>query len=505
MDAAGPAARFSALEAELAAKTSRIADLEARVSLLYAENARLRKALAKGEGTDRAGEEDPKFGRLAAGLGGNKHEAVEKQDGSVACDVIEVSDCEEGMAIGVNEGRGPEEGVVAVPTPRKRAVRVVTGESEDVEDADGGNGNDKGSARCNSDAGLEDDDVLITARCKKRAAARVVTTDSEDEDEDGGELGSDEDDEHDKEGGVTPSRKRALRGFSDSENEDGNEGVHVVRLEPASLVVATHIESGEEDEDDSVPICQALKKMRKKRVRDGNDDELGEAEGCSTPATRRLACLVKNQSKGGRAARQVLDFVEPKEYEGSEDDMEEDNDMDEFINDDDSLENATDSAEESCAEPEVSDASARNEESSPEPEESDSEINYADVMACIGRKRNSKDWEHEGQMLSAFDKHPELCLKAVCALYRKQTEDERSEKATLIHNKEGFSQIDARRGSRIAEFLLDGDPYGPLKKTVSDLEEYDRYALEFCHNVAARYSKQLFAIYQNKEDTYFRP
>jgi hypothetical protein len=48
-------------------------------------------------------------------------------------------------------------------------------------------------------------------------------------------------------------------------------------------------------------------------------------------------------------------------------------------------------------------------------------------------------------MLSAFDEYTELTLKAVCALYRQQTEEEQAEKATIVHNKRGFSQIDARR------------------------------------------------------------
>jgi hypothetical protein len=59
------------------------------------------------------------------------------------------------------------------------------------------------------------------------------------------------------------------------------------------------------------------------------------------------------------------------------------------------------------------------------------------------------------------------------------------------------------RGSRVAEFLLDGDAFGPPKKTVDDLEKYDPDGLEFCEKMAARYSKQLFAIYQNGEDPYF--
>lgn len=50
---------------------------------------------------------------------------------------------------------------------------------------------------------------------------------------------------------------------------------------------------------------------------------------------------------------------------------------------------------------------------------------------------------------------------------------------------------------------MDGDALGPPKKTVDDLKKYGKYALKFCQKIARRYSKQLFAIYQNKEDPYF--
>ncbi|CAO2205127.1 unnamed protein product [Urochloa humidicola] len=497
MDAAGAAAKFRSLDAELAAKSSRVAELEARVSFLEAENARLRRALARGEAaTGRTGGEDPESGGLAAVLRGSKREAVEKPGGSKACDVIEVSDDEEGVAVDASKGRCPEEGVVAVLTPRKRAVRPVTGESEDEDGAEGG-----GASGEENSVDLEDDDVLVAPQGRKRAATRVVTSDSEDEDVSDGELGSGKDDIGDQEEGGKPNRKRGLCGICDSEDEDATESVNVVTSKAASPAQA-QIECGEDD-DDMIPICQVLKKMRKERASDG--DELGEAKGCSTPPTRRSARLVKNQSRAGRAARRVLSFVEPKECQGSEDDTEEDDDMEDFINDEDSSQNASESAKESCDEPGVSGTSVLNEESSPGPEEPDSEVDYADVMARIGRKNKAKDWEFEGDMLAAFGEHPELCLKAVCALYRKQTEEEQMHKATFVHNKQGFNQIHALRGSRIAEFLLDSDLNGPLKKTISDLEEHDRYALGFCRRMASHYSKQLFAIYQNKEDPYFHP
>jgi hypothetical protein len=197
-----------------------------------------------------------------------------------------------------------------------------------------------------------------------------------------------------------------FRGVSDSEDEDGN------------------------------------KRMPKDRASE-DSDESDVAKGHSAPASRRSVRLVKNQSKGRRAACPGLHFIEPpKDVEGSEDDMEEDDDMNEFINDD-SSDNASGSAEESCDESDV--PSVLNEKSSPGLEVSDGEVDYKDVMACIGRKKKAKEWDYEADMLAAFGEHPELCLKAVCAIYRKQTADEQVEKASLVHNKQGFSNKDAPR------------------------------------------------------------
>ncbi|CAO2181421.1 unnamed protein product [Urochloa humidicola] len=540
MDAEEAAAKLSSLRAELAAKSSRISELEDRVSFLESENARLTEALATREAPGRTGAGDPKSGRLAAGSGGSKHEEAEKHGKGVAGGIIVVIDDEEGGAADASKGRNPEEGVAAVPTPRKRVAISESEDEADVEGAEGGGGSNKEDGG----AGLEDEDVSVTPRGKRRAAARVVTSDSEDEDEDvnGGELGSGEDGVGYQEEGATASRKRGLCGISDSDDEDASEGARVAGSKAALPVAPAQVVS--DDEDDLVPIRQVFKEMRKRMAReegtdddelreargrsapatrrsarllknqskggqvlkkrrkesvseDDTDDELCEARGRSTPTTRRSARLVKNQPKGGRASRRVNKFVEPNDNEGSEDDMDEDSDMEGFIKHEDSSESDTDSAEEACAE---SDG-----QSSPGPEESDPMAEYAGAMARIGRKKEAKDWKFEADMLAAFAEHPELCLKAVCALYRRQTQEEQLEKAALVHNKEGFNHIDARRASCIAEFLLDGDRDGPLMKTVDDLEEHDAYALEFCRRVASNYSKQLFAIYQNKEDPYFHP
>ncbi|XP_051223779.1 uncharacterized protein [Lolium perenne] len=350
---------------------------------------------------------------------------------------------EEWIDVDLSKGESVEEGgVPAVPAPVKFAVRVATGQTDDkveIVEAEGGGAGDHGSIPCDVHVGLEDDDVSITPGGKNRNAGARVISDSEDDDKDESHGGH-----GNQEVGVARSRKRALRGVSDSESE--------------------------EEED-----CELLYEM----------------EGCSTPPkTGRSARFVKSQAKRSRPARRVLELVEPKDHAQSEDGSDEDDSMDEFIVDDsDCSENSSDCAGESSAEIELS----------------DNEENYGEIMDRIRGKKNAKnkDWETKAEMLSAFDEHRELTLKAVCALYRQQTEEEQAEKATIVHNKRGFSQIDAPRGSRVAQFLLDGDAFGPLKKTAQDLKKYDRYGLQFCHKMAFRYSKQLFAIYQSKEDPYF--
>ncbi|CAD6240615.1 unnamed protein product [Miscanthus lutarioriparius] len=264
---------------------------------------------------------------------------------------------------------------------------------------------------------------------------------------------------------------RVFRGVSDSEDEDGNEEI-----------AAPQAESGHKEEDNMVPIYKLLKRMPKERASEDGDESY-EAKGHSAPATRRSARLVKKQSKSDRVFRGVSDSEDEDGDEGiAAPQTESGDEEDDMVPIDKSCKRMPEERtmilmEESCDESD--EPSVLNEKSSPGLEMSDGEVDYKDVMACIGRKKKAKEWDYEADMLAAFGEHPELCLKAVCAIYRK--------------------------GSRIAEFLLDGDRVGPLKKTVSDLDEYDRYAFEFCRKVASHYSKQLFAIYQNKEDPYFHP
>ncbi|XP_076937438.1 uncharacterized protein LOC143605067 [Bidens hawaiensis] len=146
-------------------------------------------------------------------------------------------------------------------------------------------------------------------------------------------------------------------------------------------------------------------------------------------------------------------------------------------------------------------------ESGDSADESEDVLNeYKETLDRIGRKKSlNLKWELEADMLSDFGKDPKLCMSAVCALYRKQTDDEKDSKVTIHHNERGFSQPDANKGSELAVFLMGRDPDGDLNKTVEELKEYDAKGVKRCRNLALKYSKQLFKIYENKEDPYFPP
>jgi hypothetical protein len=70
------------------------------------------------------------------------------------------------------------------------------------------------------------------------------------------------------------------------------------------------------------------------------------------------------------------------------------------------------------------------------------------ILEAYGMERQRlepKDWKLQGDMQAAFGKDDMLCMKAACALYRRQTRDERAQRATVHRNMQGFSQVDATR------------------------------------------------------------
>lgn len=119
---------------------------------------------------------------------------------------------------------------------------------------------------------------------------------------------------------------------------------------------------------------------------------------------------------------------------------------------------------------------------------------------------NQSNWKFVADMLSSFEEDPELSMKAVCALCRQQTLQEKSEQDPLGYNaKRGFGAFYVIRGTEIAAFLMDGDQEDGLKKSIEELNLWDLKALEECKMLARIHSNQLFTIYKAKEDPFFLP
>ncbi|KAL2226982.1 uncharacterized protein LOC105160385 [Sesamum indicum] len=280
----------------------------------------------------------------------------------------------------------------------------------------------------------------------------------------------------------------------------------------------------ENDNDDNIPIC----KLRSKHLSAHNSDNLQNRrsvdDSCSgdnrrelTPR-RRLIRVGNLEHKGvsgkcsykSTGSQKSIGIPEKMSDIVCEDDIEEDysssegeslggflvstsevSKSDSFSNHEDLCENLdTPSGDWSCDSEHVSESS----------------MEYDEVISGLRRGRKDKmKWEYEADMLADFGKRPELCMKAVCALYRQQTSEEKSCKSAILLNGRGFSQIHAFSGSALAEFLTDGDPHGDVKKSVEELKEFDVKGVEQCRKLATHYSKQLFEIYKNEEDPFFHP
>ncbi|KAL7159964.1 hypothetical protein ABFS83_01G063100 [Erythranthe nasuta] len=110
-----------------------------------------------------------------------------------------------------------------------------------------------------------------------------------------------------------------------------------------------------------------------------------------------------------------------------------------------------------------------------------------------------KTWMSGAHMLEAFDKNDELCLKAVCALYRKQVSATESTTRGVLH------RFETMRGRDLAEYLIDGDSELRLKKSVSEVKREFPDAINKCRILAVDYYEKLFMLYCSEEDPFFGP
>uniref|UniRef100_A0A0E0DD44 Uncharacterized protein n=1 Tax=Oryza meridionalis TaxID=40149 RepID=A0A0E0DD44_9ORYZ len=111
--------------------------------------------------------------------------------------------------------------------------------------------------------------------------------------------------------------------------------------------------------------------------------------------------------------------------------------------------------------------------------------------ASLLSKIETSLWESEENMVIRFMENVELCMGAICALYR--------QKKLMVES----TCEERTKATQLAEFLLDGDINGPMKKNKEDLVNHDATGPKFIQEYAIQCSKQLFDIYRNKEDIYF--
>lgn len=229
----------------------------------------------------------------------------------------------------------------------------------------------------------------------------------------------DSDDDVEINGAHLPSHTR-IQNWVNSKSSGSTKDVSSVltpKRKRASRVVSSDGDSG----DDDVPISR-LKKLH-----------VGELSNNG---------VVSGGTKNSRVISTAVDVDEDDDPESE--DVKSDSEgesLDGFIvSDGDDA--STDSQDVSCGELE--------DDSDSESEDlSNSEMDFEKVISMVRRRRDCKpsEWKFEGDMLAAFGKDPELCMKAVCALYRQQTADERVSKETFYSNGRGFSKFDAPRYS----------------------------------------------------------
>ncbi|KAI3468644.1 hypothetical protein Pfo_025307 [Paulownia fortunei] len=115
-------------------------------------------------------------------------------------------------------------------------------------------------------------------------------------------------------------------------------------------------------------------------------------------------------------------------------------------------------------------------------------------------KKFCKTWMFGADMLKAFQEDDEICLNAVCALYRQQVSASKSTRGS----NGVFYHFETMRGRTLAEYLIDGDPELRLRKSVPEIKQQFPDVLNQCRRLATDYYENLFILYCNGEDPFFK-
>lgn len=118
----------------------------------------------------------------------------------------------------------------------------------------------------------------------------------------------------------------------------------------------------------------------------------------------------------------------------------------------------------------------------------------------IQRITKRKIFSSEDDLRSSFEKDPELCMNAICALYRQQISPNISSKGLYFTMSQELSQSDKISIAALGEYLIDEDPENKLRKAVEEVRPKDHAE---CKRLAAKYCHQLYQIYLSKKDHLF--
>ncbi|KAL2517268.1 Uncharacterized protein Adt_13515 [Abeliophyllum distichum] len=127
------------------------------------------------------------------------------------------------------------------------------------------------------------------------------------------------------------------------------------------------------------------------------------------------------------------------------------------------------------------------------------------IVASFQVKKKCKTWMFGADMLKAFEEDPELCLNAVCALYRQQISAANFTDGLTLSKSVGLFHCDATSIRSLGEYLIEGDPQHRLRKSVSEVEQQRPDVLRNCQKLAINYYEKLFDIYCKGKDPFYGP
>ncbi|KAL3645722.1 hypothetical protein CASFOL_010902 [Castilleja foliolosa] len=129
-----------------------------------------------------------------------------------------------------------------------------------------------------------------------------------------------------------------------------------------------------------------------------------------------------------------------------------------------------------------------------------------DLITSLRSKDHGRKWTYEADMLRAFQQDEELCMNAVCSLYRQQS---LAIKSTGRSENGGFGPVDSMRpadsmsGCALAKYLIDGDRELRLRKSVLEVKNERPDVIAQCRKLATIYAAKLFQIYCAADDPFF--